>query len=193
MTEVAGAPASINHGIKLGPKLRHARKERAWSIDQVATATGLTKGFISQVERDLASASVASLIAICDALGIPIGSLFEPSRSELIRANDRPLINFGGEGVTEYLLTPSGEGRIQVIQSEIDPGGGGGGELYSLNADAEFVYVIEGELEVRVQTARYRLGAGDSLTFSPRDPHTWRNPSSLDRSLVVWVMSPSPW
>ncbi|MGH2750479.1 MAG: helix-turn-helix domain-containing protein [Actinomycetota bacterium] len=188
-----GASTSINSGIKIGPKLRHARRRRAMSIDQVAVATGLTKGFISQVERDLASASVASLISLCDALGIPIGSLFEPSRSDLIRSDARPLINFGGEGVTEYLLTPSGEGRVQVIQSYIEPGGGGGEELYSLNADAEFVHVVEGELEVRVQTIRYRLKAGDSLTFNPRDPHTWRNPSASESALVMWAMSPSPW
>ena len=189
----AEAPASLNGGIRIGAKLRQARRQRNLSIDQVASTTGLTKGFISQVERDLSSASVASLVALCDALGIPIGRLFEPARSELIRADERPPINFGGDGVAEYLLTPSGETRLQVIQSSIEPGGGSGDEPYSLNADTEFVHVVSGEIELRVQTASHHLRAGDSLTFNPRDPHAWRNPSTTERALVMWALSPSPW
>lgn len=185
--------ASLNGSIRIGPKLRQARRQRNLSIEQVATATGLTKGFISQVERDLSSASVASLISLCDALGITIGRLFEPSRADLIRSIERPPINFGGDGLTEYLLTPSREHRLQVIQSHIGPGGGSGDEPYALNADAEFVHVVSGELEVRVQATVHHLAAGDSLTFSPRDPHAWRNPSATDDAVVMWVLSPSPW
>jgi transcriptional regulator with XRE-family HTH domain len=185
--------ASTDGGIRIGARLRDARRARGLTIDQVAGSTGLTKGFISQLERDQANASVASLIGICDALRIRVGALFEPSRTDLVRAEDRPRINFGGRGVTEYLLTPDRDGRIQVIESLIEPGGEGGEELYSLPSEAEFVHVMRGDLEVVVHDQVHHLSTGDSLTFHPRDPHTWRNPSKRRVTHVLWVLAPSPW
>jgi transcriptional regulator with XRE-family HTH domain len=181
------APASA---VRIGPRLRRARRRAGMSIGQLAEATNLTKGFISQLERDLTTASVASLVSICNALQIGVGSLFEPARTDLVRRADRPRINFGGEDVTEWLLTPSSQDRLQVIEGEIEPGGGGGKELYSLPADTEFVHVVSGQLEVVIEDETYRLGAGDSLTFSGRDPHTWSNPSGTEPAVVLWVLTP---
>jgi transcriptional regulator with XRE-family HTH domain len=183
---------TVKNDIRIGSKIRASRRRRGLSLEQVAEASGISKGFISQVERDLTSISVASLVAICDALGLSIGSLFEAARRDLIRHADRPPINFGGEGMTEFLLTPSSQRYVQVIESEIGPGGGSGDEPYSLNGEAEFVHVIEGRLEIVVRGDIYVLEAGDSLTFSARDPHSWRNPST-ERALVLWVLTPSPW
>jgi quercetin dioxygenase-like cupin family protein len=130
-------------------------------------------------------------VSICNVLQIGVGSLFEPARTDLVRSGERPRINFGGEGVTEWLLTPRSQERLQVIESEIGPSGGGGRELYSLPADAEFVHVISGRLEVVIEDETYELGAGDSLTFSGRDPHTWCNPSATKPARVLWVLTPS--
>lgn len=176
--------------LRIGRRLRAARKRRGLAIAELAAATGLTKGFVSQVERDLAAPSVASLVRICGALQIGVGSLFEPSTTALVRATERPRINFGGEAVAEWLLTPAQQDRLQVIESRIEPGGGGGRELYSLPAEAEFVHVVAGALEVRFEHESYRLDAGDSLTFSAREPHTWLNPSQEEPALVLWVITP---
>ena len=50
-------------------RVRSLRRERGLTIEQVAAATGLTKGFISQLERDRTSPSLSSIARICDALG----------------------------------------------------------------------------------------------------------------------------
>ena len=68
----------------------------------------------------------------------------------------------------EYLLTPSGEKRLQAILSEIEPGGGSGAEAYSLPADVEFVFVLSGQLEVTVAGRQVTLGQGDAFTFPGR-------------------------
>jgi transcriptional regulator with XRE-family HTH domain len=184
-------PPPLASTVRIGARLRSARRRAGLSITRLAEETGLTKGFISQLERDLTTASVASLVSICNVLQIGVGSLFEPSRTDLVREAERPRINFGGEGVTEWLLTPYSQERLQVIQGEIAPSGGGGNELYSLPADAEFVHVVAGRLEVVIEDETFALGAGDSLTFSGRDPHTWSNPSDTDPTLVLWVLTPS--
>jgi transcriptional regulator with XRE-family HTH domain len=183
---------SVNSDLEIGARIRAARHRLGMSLEQVAEETGLTKGFISQVERNLTSVSVASLVNICNAVGLRIGSLFEPGRRDLIRYADRPRINFGGINVTEFMLTPANQGQVQVIQSEIGPGGGSGEEPYALNGQAEFVHVVSGQLDITVHGDTYLLETGDSLTFSPRDPHSWRNPSDSD-TIVLWVLAPSPW
>jgi transcriptional regulator with XRE-family HTH domain len=158
----------------------------------VARATGVTRSFLSLVERDQTAPSVASLIRICDALDISVGSLFDGPRTALVRADQRPRINFGGSGVVEHLLTPAGS-RLQIIHSAIEPLGGGGDEPYTLAGEAEFVLVLEGRLEIDVGGVRYDLARDDSLSFSPGSPHAWRNPSEDERAVVLWVLTPSPW
>ncbi|MDN6680524.1 MAG: helix-turn-helix domain-containing protein, partial [Yaniella sp.] len=61
----------------LGRRLRAVREQNRLTIDQVASFTGLSKGFLSRVERDLTSPSVASLVAICQVLGVPPGQMLE--------------------------------------------------------------------------------------------------------------------
>ena len=77
-----------------GARLRAARRARGLTAQQVAAAVGVTKGFIAQIERGEASPSVATLLRICDALGLAVGSLFETPRSARlsfrVRAGMRP-------------------------------------------------------------------------------------------------------
>lgn len=179
--------------LQIGQRLRRARLAGRMTLDDVARATGLTKGFISQLERDMTSASVASLVKVCEAVQISVGTLFEPAATSLTRSEEAPRINFGGSGLCEMLLTPRGSSDLQIIRSVIEPGGGSGEELYGLDAKAEVAYVIDGELVVVLDAEEYRLGAGDTLTFSALEPHAWYNPSKQRRTVALWILAPSPW
>src|ERR1700759_3874652 len=157
---------SVPDGTRIGSQPRAARLAARMSMAEVAEQAGLTKGFVSKLERDLASVSVASLIRLCDALGISVGSLFQVPKGEVVRRDARPRINFGGRKMTEYLLTPAGEKRVQAILSEIEPGGGSGKEPYALPAGVEFVLILAGVLQVTVAGERIVLEEGDALTFT---------------------------
>ncbi len=175
-----------------GARLRAARRARGLTAQQVAEAVGVTKGFIAQIERGEASPSVATLLRICDAIGLAVGSLFETPRSALVRADERARIDYGGTGVADWLLSPDTELPVQAILSEIAPGGGGGGELYTLSAELVFVFVLAGSLRVVMPDGIHQLGAGDAFTYSPREPHTWGNASQTEPATVLWIISPSP-
>ncbi|CAB4627441.1 unannotated protein [freshwater metagenome] len=177
--------------VQIGPRLRAGRLSRGLTLGQVAAAAGLTEGFVSKLERDQVSPSVASLVSVCHAIGLRVGDLFEPPVSNVIRAGEGSLINFGGDKVREYLLSPGDQSHIEVLQSVIEPGGSGGKELYALNCEIEFVLVIEGALEIQLGPEIISLAQGDSLTFKGSEPHTWRNPSKTDGSQVIWVMAPA--
>lgn len=161
------------------------------TLTELAEASGLTKSFLSKIERDHAQASVASLIRICGVLGVDVGALFEAPTGDCVRAGEYPPINFGGEGLAEYLLTPRSEQRIQAILSVIEPDGGSGAELYSLPSEVEFAMVMEGRLSIRFEDHELALGAGDTLTFSADVRHTFHNASDTEPARVLWVCSPA--
>ncbi|MBX9717633.1 MAG: XRE family transcriptional regulator [Microbacteriaceae bacterium] len=177
--------------VKIGARLRAARLARGLTLEAVGAAVGISQGFVSKLERDQVSPSVASLVAICEAVGLKVGELFEPPPSQIVRAGHGAPINFGGEGAVEYLLTPGTQTDVEVIHSIIDPGGTAGADLYSLDCDVEFVYVLRGTLTVTLADDDYELAAGDSMTFRGRDPHTWRNASADAECEVLWVLAPA--
>lgn len=179
-------------GVPIGGRLRAARAARALTLDDVAGAAGLTKGFISRLERDEVSPSVASLVAVCEVLGIRVGELFESPATSVVRAAEGRRINFGGREVEEFLLTPSIQGDVQVIRSVMEPGGTGGDELYSLDCNTEFVYVVRGTLVVTLAAGSVHLSTGDAFTFPGREPHTWQNASDTEPCEVLWVLAPAP-
>jgi len=178
--------------IPIGGRLRASRLARGLTLGQVAAAAGLTEGFVSKLERDQVSPSVASLVSVCEALGLRIGELFEPPTSDIVRAGEGARINFGGTATREYLLSPGHQSHIEVLHSIVEPGGSGGDKLYALDAEVEFVFVLHGEFSIILGPETHRLGEGDAMTFRGREPHTWRNPSKTVPAEVLWVLAPAP-
>jgi transcriptional regulator with XRE-family HTH domain len=175
----------------IGARLRALRTQRGMTLEQVASVAGLTRGFLSHLERGGTSASVGSLYRICDALGVEVASLFEPAGANLTRQKTRQPSYFGGEGVTDYVVTPPVERRVQVLETHIAPGGTPDRNLWTRRGDVSIAYVLSGELEIYFADDAVTLGPGDAVTFSPTEPHRWRNPSRHDETIVMWVMLPA--
>jgi transcriptional regulator with XRE-family HTH domain len=83
----------VPNGLRIGARLRHARETARMSLADVSSRAGVTKGFLSRVERDEASPSVASLVSICDAVGLSMADLFTTPRTTLVRAAERPSLD----------------------------------------------------------------------------------------------------
>jgi len=163
------------------------------TIEQLAVATGLTKGFISQLERDRTAPSLSSIARICDALGVRLSHIFEAEPAPaLVRKRERARVEkpFASEN---HLLSSRDEERFQAIESEIAPGGGAGDELHSLPGEVEFVYVLAGTLELQVGEETHVLEEGDAITYALPKPHTWRNASDSKPLRVLWVSVPNPY
>lgn len=191
MAAAAGLPDD-GETARIGARLKAVRRAQRRTLEEVADASGLTKGFLSKIERDLASASVAALLRICGTLGIPLASLFETdSTGEVVRAGQYPRIDFGGQDLDEYQLTPFAERRVQVLRSDIRPGGGSGPEAYALPADVEFAYVITGRLAVGFADRTVELGPGDAFTFDASVTHTFRAEATDEVTTVLWVLCPA--
>lgn len=182
-----------NNEVRIGAKLRAARKARGFTLDQLAASAGLTKGFLSRVERDETSLSVASLITLCEVMSLDVGSLFTVSEAALVRRDTAPAINLGGTGVSERLMTPRGQSRLQLVHTIAEPGGTGGNDFYTINCEFEVVYVLKGRVDLIFTDRRQKLAAGDALTFAGGEPHTWLNASQTRPAELIWVLVPAPW
>lgn len=175
----------------LGARLRGARVARGLTMEQVATQAGLTKGFISRLERGEVSPSIASLVAVCDALGLLVGDLLDPPTTSLVRAGSAAPARLGPAGLVEYVLTPGTVRQFALYLSVADPGVASSDQLYTHPADVETVYVLEGTAVVQVRDEEVTLAEGDAFTFPPREPHRWRNGSDTVGCQVLWVFAPA--
>lgn len=179
------------HAGDLGERLRGVRLAMGLTLKEVAARSGLSRAFLSQVERNRVSPSVASLTRIAKALDLSLSGLFAPRADGegLVRSGRRARITYGTNRYVDELLSPSLSGHLLALLSTIQPGANSGDEPYAHDADEECIFVIEGSLEVTVEDETYKLRTGDALTFVSRRGHGWRN-SGTKRAVVVWVITP---
>lgn len=204
-----GATVSIPQGDATGPepvdravgqRLRGLRRARGLSLEAIASSTGLSIGFISQVERGLSSPSLRVLALLADTLQIGIGGLFEPSPHEpdpdpiVVFRKDRPELQLWRAGITKQLLTPPGGTHgMSLFHMVLRPGASTGDEPFSHEGD-EAGLVLEGRLTLVVEARTLQLAEGDSFRFESRRPHRFSNPDPHGQTIVLWVnvLGPMP-
>jgi transcriptional regulator with XRE-family HTH domain len=185
-------PRADPRAAAIGAQLKAARLAARKSMAEVAEQAGLTKGYLSKLERDHANVSVASLLRLCDALDISVSSLFQPATGEIVRASDRQLSGSSwGTGTRAFSLSPPGERRMQAFLSEIAPGGTSGDESYSLPLDVQFFFVLAGQLQVTIEGEQVTLEQGDAFTFPGSAQRAFRVAPEAEPTVVLVVISPA--
>src|SRR2546430_34405 len=116
-TVVSSTSSNSSSPVRLGARLRHARERRRLSLGDVSDRTGLSRGFLSRVERDKTSPSVASLVSVCEAISLPLERLFATPSVTLVRASDRPTAVLPGAAVVDTLITPAHELHVTVVET----------------------------------------------------------------------------
>lgn len=175
----------------LGARIRGLRRARRLTLRQLAEHAGVTESFLSQVERGVASPSIASVQRVARGLGLSVAQLFSEGGTvgRVVRRGGRRRIAYPGLRAVDEFLTPPTASRLQVILSTIEPGGGTGDEPYTHDSDEEVVVVLEGELELWVGDEHHRLEAGDSITYSSRLPH-WNVNRGGRPAVVLFCITP---
>jgi transcriptional regulator with XRE-family HTH domain len=179
---------------ELGAQLRTLRKQRGMTLAQLGHASDVSSGLLSQMERGLGNPSFNTLVQVAHALGVPVASLFrrDEGGSPVVRKGDRRRIDIhagsGDEPTVTELLTPGLNGALEVLLIEVPAGYSSEATPFTHEGE-EFGLILEGRHEVHLADTAYTLGAGDSITYSGRIPHWYRNPGT-DRVRSIWVITP---
>lgn len=177
--------------LQLGTRIRALRQARRLTLRDVAERAGVTESFLSQVERDVTSPSIATVHRIARALGLSIAQLFaeDADTGRVVRREARRRVAYPGLRSVDEFLTSNMAGRLQVIMSTIEPGGGTGEEPYTHDSDEEVVVVLAGVLDLWVADEHYVLREGDAITFPSRLPH-WNANHGDDPVQVMFCLTP---
>jgi transcriptional regulator with XRE-family HTH domain len=178
----------------LGKKLRYLRRARGLTLKQVAEAAQCTPAYLSQLENDKTSPSIASLKRIAEVLGARIVDFF------LDDIDDEPVVMEPKQWLKvslprwkadiRQMVRRVQHRRMQPFYTVIEPGGGTR-EDYSHHGE-EFGLVLEGELTLKVGEETYRVKAGSSFYYPSSLPHSWTNEGKRP-CRVVWVVTPPSW
>ncbi|MGY1811438.1 helix-turn-helix domain-containing protein [Blastococcus sp. SYSU D00820] len=182
---------ALSGEVAIGARLRAARQAMGWSLEEVAGFVGVTKGFISRLERDDVSPSLQSLVKLCRVLRITVNDLLAPSEGALVPWEQNPVISLGG--ISQRALTPSSEPDVALVRIRIDPGADRRAEqLYTIDSDTEVLHVIDGRLRLVFSDRAIDLGPGDTYTFRGREPQRLEN-AEADRPVdCVIALAPAP-
>ena len=183
--------------VEVGPRLREFRTEAGLSLRQVAERSGLSVGFLSQVERGKCSMALSTLRNVASVLGKSMADFFIPS--EISAPDDDGIVFTLTRGSDHHERVISGGRHFEMLSARV-PGlihepmlvflePGGAKEDPSSHPGEEFAYVLEGELLYEVGGESHRLKAGDSLHLRSNTPHTLHNDTS-QVTVVVSVVTP---
>lgn len=185
-TRRTGAPES-RRGAKLidahvGARIRALRAERRVRLQELARRTGLSIGFISQIERGISSPSLDALTHIADALDVSLAQLFDsphPARAPgevVVRTASRGKLTAWRSGIYKQLLTADAPARFSFYLMTMEPDARSGPDSYAHEGE-EAGLVMKGKLRLTVQDRTWILARGDSFHFPSESPHRFENAS----------------
>lgn len=181
------ASATDDAADDLGGRLRRRRKACGLTMQAVADHAGLTAGFISQVERNLAAPSLTSLTAIAEALGGHITDFLDPPKNddEISREDLRELYALPGAPFSyERLSTTFPGSTLTTVVMHKPPGSR---SVPMRHRGEELYFMLEGAITVHVDDTETVLNKGDSIHFaSDRRHHTWNHTT---REAVLLICS----
>ncbi|MBI3875148.1 MAG: helix-turn-helix transcriptional regulator [Verrucomicrobia bacterium] len=159
----------------LGARVKHLRTERGWSLDALASASGVSRSMLSQIEREQANPTLAVTLRIAQAFGMSLGDLLEmPTASSsvaVIRADDHTFHYRSDKFVRLRTLSPLNlEKDVEFYEVLLQPGGALRSEAH-FSGTREFLTVAKGQIRVESAGDAETLTTGDSASYRADVPH----------------------
>ncbi|MDR2132358.1 MAG: cupin domain-containing protein [Clostridiales Family XIII bacterium] len=185
--------------INIGQEIRKLRLKNRLTLRALAQRTGLSIGFLSQLERGRTTVAIDSLRNISTVLGTDLNYFLsvlnnpeDDFKDKIIRSYERPVSLVEAEKfIHHYLSAHLKESalfpEIIILLPRLDATDG---DVFSHQGE-EFVYVLEGSLTVNYHGDIIAMRAGDGFLFNSTTPHNWYN-STLQITKILVVRHPNP-
>ena len=173
--EVTPAGQAEAISIHLGTRVKTLRSERGWSLEQLATASGVSRSMLSQIEREEANPTLAVTLRIAQAFGMNLGDLIEmpgaTSAVSVIRAEDHAFHYRSDKFCRIRTLSPLNlEKDVEFYEVQLQPGGALRSSPH-FEGTREFLTVQKGQVRVESADDHETLNPGDSCSYRADVPH----------------------
>ncbi len=176
--------------LKIGEKLRRLRLANNLTMEELANRAYVTKGYISQLERDLTSPSIATLKDILDVVGEELASFFKEASPEkdVYPKSGRVTTSDSTDALKVELLVPGAQSRLMdPVLVTISPGEKTREEVS--HEGEEFGFVLSGTVLLYLDKAKHKVRKGDCFYFKASQVHCVENIGKGVAS-ILWVVSP---
>ncbi len=175
----------------IGERIKYLRQANDLTQEELADRCELTKGFISQLERDMTSPSISTLKSILEALGVSLASFFRSADANerfVFREDDYATrIDEDLASSISWLVPNAQKNLMEPVLLILDPGG----RSFSDNPHKgeEFGLVLSGQIILKIGDRMDIVAAGESFYFESSVPHELINEGDIEAK-IVWVSSP---
>lgn len=175
--------------MQIGSKIKEIRLKLDLTQEELADRCELTKGFISQIENDLASPSIATLADMLNVLGTSLEKFFSDKKeTQIVFDKNDFFVSDNGTGESTWLIPNSQKHEMEPILLEL-PSGGKSVERQPFEGE-EFGYVISGKVVVIVGEKAHEAKKGCAFYIDGGTSHAIENRSDKSAT-VLWVTTPS--
>lgn len=174
--------------MQIGNKIKELRVLKGLTQEELADRAELSKGFISQLERDLTSPSIATLVDVLQCLGTDLKTFFNDTednqivfkKEDYFEKTDTELKN-----KIEWIIPNAQRNIMEPIMLTLEAGG----STYPDNPHEgeEFGYILSGAVTIRIGSRSYKAKKGESFYFLPKYKHYME---SKNGATLIWVSSP---
>lgn len=176
--------------MNIGYKIKDLRVQKGLTQEELADRCELSKGFISQLERDLTSPSIATLIDILQCLGTNLKEFFNDSGEEQLSFKESDYFEKIDEELhnkVEWIIPNAQKNMMEPIRLTLSPGG----STYPDNPHEgeEFGYVLSGSIVLIIGNRSIKVKKGESFYFTPNATHYIKAGSGTGATLI-WVSTP---
>lgn len=188
---IESSPEAINEN--LGKRVKKLRGDRGWSLEELATASGVSRSMLSEIEREKANPTLTVTFRIARAFGLTLQELIESaeasaSKIQVIRANDRAQVYRSDKQCEIRTLSPINlEKDVEFYELTLRTGGTLRSQAH-FEGTREFLTVEDGSVRIESDQHSEELGKGDSGTYRADVPHAIVNTGKGDALVFLVVI-----
>lgn len=174
--------------MSIGDKIKQLRMMQGMTQEELADRSELSKGFISQIERDLTSPSIATLLDILQCLGISASDFFNEKEEEMIVFSQNDYFSKEDKDLKNkitWIIPNAQKNSMEPILMEIAPGGASYPD--NPHEGEEFGYVLSGSIEIHIGKKIYKAKKGESFYFTSDKNHYIKSKAGAS---LIWVSTP---
>lgn len=175
--------------MEIGYKLKTLRIAKGLTQEELADRSELSKGFISQLERDLTSPSISTLVDILQCLGTNLKDFFNDEEDEQIVFRQTDYFEKKDDelgNIIEWIIPNAQKNEMEPIRLTLAAGGTTYPDLP--HEGEEFGYVINGTIQIHIGNKIYKAKKGESFYFTPSGKHYIE--AGKTGAVLIWVSSP---